>query len=84
MTAGFARLHPVLQHHIANTLQWRGLRPLQEQAVEPVLAGADALLVLHAFQSTRCMGGTKCDPIPRRCALRYLVCATGRSSRKRV
>lgn len=45
MTAGFARLHPVLQHHIANTLQWRGLRPLQEQAVEPVLAGADALLI---------------------------------------
>jgi ATP-dependent Lhr-like helicase len=45
MSAGFGRLHPVIQHHIANTLRWRGLRPLQDGSVEPVLAGTDALLI---------------------------------------
>ncbi|MCK9876538.1 DEAD/DEAH box helicase [Frankia sp. Ag45/Mut15] len=38
-------LHPVVLHHIVNTLQWPGLRPLQEVAVKPLLAGADALLL---------------------------------------
>ncbi|OHV25441.1 ATP-dependent helicase [Parafrankia soli] len=38
-------LHPVVLHHIVNTLQWPGLRPLQEEAVAPLLAGADALLL---------------------------------------
>ncbi|MCK9895420.1 DEAD/DEAH box helicase [Frankia sp. AgB32] len=38
-------LHPIVLHHIVNTLQWPGLRPLQEAAVEPLLAGADALLL---------------------------------------
>ncbi|MDT3441477.1 DEAD/DEAH box helicase [Pseudofrankia sp. BMG5.37] len=38
-------LHPVVLHHIVNTLQWPGLRPLQQAAVEPLLAGADALLL---------------------------------------
>jgi ATP-dependent Lhr-like helicase len=38
-------LHPVVLHHIVNTLQWPGLRPLQEAAVQPLLAGADALLL---------------------------------------
>nr|WP_322767902.1 DEAD/DEAH box helicase [Frankia sp. Cr1] len=38
-------LHPVMLHHIANTLQWPGLRPLQEEAVAPLLAGSDALLL---------------------------------------
>ncbi|GAB7048209.1 DEAD/DEAH box helicase [Catenuloplanes indicus] len=38
-------LHPVLLHHIVNSLQWPGLRPLQEAAVEPLLAGEDALLL---------------------------------------
>ncbi|QLQ40324.2 DEAD/DEAH box helicase [Micromonospora robiginosa] len=42
-TAGL--LHPVLLHHIVNSLQWPGLRPLQEAAVEPLLAGEDALLL---------------------------------------
>lgn len=36
---------PVLAHHVVNTLGWRSLRPLQEQAIEPVLAGEDALLL---------------------------------------
>ncbi|MEU1249122.1 DEAD/DEAH box helicase [Micromonospora arida] len=38
-------LHPVLLHHIVNSLQWQGLRPLQEAAVEPLLAGEDTLLL---------------------------------------
>ncbi|MFC7648671.1 DEAD/DEAH box helicase [Streptosporangium lutulentum] len=38
-------LHPVVLHHIVNTLGWPGLRPLQEAAVEPLLAGSDALLL---------------------------------------
>nr|WP_221473578.1 DEAD/DEAH box helicase [Planomonospora venezuelensis] len=32
-------------HHIVNTLCWPGLRPLQEAAVGPLLAGSDALLL---------------------------------------
>ncbi len=38
-------LHPVVLHHIVNSLQWPGLRPLQEAAVEPLLTGEDALLL---------------------------------------
>lgn len=41
----FAELHPVVQYHLANTLRWPGLRPLQDEAVEPVLAGEDCLLL---------------------------------------
>ncbi len=41
----FGLLHPVVQHHVVNTLNWLALRPLQEQAVEPLLAGSDALLI---------------------------------------
>jgi ATP-dependent Lhr-like helicase len=39
------RLHPVLLHHIVNSLGWRDLRPLQDAAVGPLLAGEDALLL---------------------------------------
>ena len=42
---GFDRLHPVLQHHIVNTLGWPRLRPLQEQAAFPIVRGEDALLL---------------------------------------
>ncbi|MGH4010988.1 MAG: DEAD/DEAH box helicase [Pseudonocardiaceae bacterium] len=45
MTVGLGDLHPVLVHHIVNTLGWRSLRPLQEQAIGPLLAGSDALLL---------------------------------------
>jgi ATP-dependent Lhr-like helicase len=38
-------LHPTLAHHIVNTLGWRSLRPLQEEALGPLLAGADAVLL---------------------------------------
>lgn len=41
----FDRLHPAVQHHIVNSLQWRQLRPLQEQAIRPLLAGEHALLL---------------------------------------
>lgn len=39
------RLHTVLGHHIVNSLGWRSLRPLQRDAVEPLLAGSDAVLL---------------------------------------
>ncbi|MCI2423450.1 DEAD/DEAH box helicase, partial [Saccharopolyspora sp. K220] len=41
----FAQLHPIVQHHVISTLRWPGLRPLQEAAVQPVLADSDALLL---------------------------------------
>jgi ATP-dependent Lhr-like helicase len=43
--SAFDRLHPALQHHIVNSLGWPSLRPLQEQAIEPILAGEHALLI---------------------------------------
>ena len=43
--SAFDRLHPALQHHIVNSLGWNTLRPLQEQAIDPILAGEDALLI---------------------------------------
>lgn len=42
---GFDALHPVLQHHVVNTLGWSALRPLQDAAIAPLLAGEDALLL---------------------------------------
>lgn len=44
MSDSFARLHPAVQHHVVNSLGWRSLRPLQEDAIEPVLEGRHALL----------------------------------------
>jgi len=38
-------LHPVVLHHIVNSLGWPALRPLQEEAIGPVLGGVDALLL---------------------------------------
>jgi ATP-dependent helicase Lhr and Lhr-like helicase len=43
--SGFDRLHPAVQHHVVNGLGWRTLRPLQDAAVEPIVAGDHALLV---------------------------------------
>lgn len=42
---GFDRLDPVVQHNVVNSLGWDSLRPLQDQAVSPILAGQDALLL---------------------------------------
>ena len=38
-------LDPVVVHHIVNTLGWPDLRPLQRDAIEPLLSGDDALLL---------------------------------------
>ncbi|MFK0216220.1 DEAD/DEAH box helicase [Streptomyces sp. NPDC090298] len=38
-------LDPVLTYHIVNSLGWRSLRPLQEEAIEPLMAGEDAILL---------------------------------------
>jgi len=38
-------LDPALIHHIVNTLGWRSLRPLQEEAVTPLVCGDDAVLL---------------------------------------
>ena len=45
MSGGFEHLHPSVQHHIVNTLHWPRLRPLQDAAVTPVLAGDHCLLL---------------------------------------
>lgn len=42
---GFDRLHPSIQHHVVNSLGWRDLRPLQEDAVDPILEGASCVLI---------------------------------------
>ncbi|MEV6814892.1 DEAD/DEAH box helicase [Micromonospora sp. NPDC051296] len=42
---GAELLHPVVIHHVVNSLQWPALRPLQEAAVQPLLNGFDALLL---------------------------------------
>ena len=43
--SAFERLHPAVQHHIVNSLGWKSLRPLQEQAFGPVMDGDHALLL---------------------------------------
>src|ERR1017187_6976581 len=45
VTGGLDQLHPVIVHHLVNSLGWQELRPLQDQAAGPVLAGADVLLL---------------------------------------
>ncbi|MBH5334306.1 DEAD/DEAH box helicase [Streptomyces pactum] len=42
---GVEELDPALVHHIVNTLGWPGLRPLQQEAVAPLMAGEDAVLL---------------------------------------
>ena len=38
-------LNAALEYHVVNSLGWAALRPLQKDAVEPVLAGRDCLLI---------------------------------------
>jgi ATP-dependent helicase Lhr and Lhr-like helicase len=38
-------LHPLLAHHVVNTLGWPALRPLQKQALGPISSGEHALIV---------------------------------------
>ncbi|MEK8143647.1 DEAD/DEAH box helicase [Streptomyces sp. M10(2022)] len=44
-TDAFDLLDPVLGHHIVNSLGWRTLRALQEEAIEPLVTGEDAVLL---------------------------------------
>ncbi|MFF3561405.1 DEAD/DEAH box helicase [Streptomyces sp. NPDC002574] len=39
------RLDPVLLHHIVNSLGWPDLRPLQRDAITPLMDGEDAVLL---------------------------------------
>ena len=41
----FDTLHPALRYHIVNTLGWTSMRPTQLEAISPVLAGEDVLLL---------------------------------------
>ena len=47
MTAptSFDLLHPTLAYHVANTLGWPTLRPLQREALAPLINGDDAVLL---------------------------------------
>lgn len=45
MTSAFDALHPALRYHIVSTLGWSDLRPSQMEAVGPVMAGEDVLLL---------------------------------------
>jgi len=42
---GFASLHPALQYHVVNSLGWSSLRPTQEAAITPIVAGKDCLIL---------------------------------------
>ncbi len=43
VSGSFDKLHPIVQHHIVNSLGWRDLRPLQLETIEPILAGEHVL-----------------------------------------
>lgn len=43
--SAFDQLDPLVQHHIVNSLEWRSLRPLQEQSIAPLLSGSHCLLL---------------------------------------
>ncbi|MGV9374241.1 DEAD/DEAH box helicase [Nonomuraea sp. NPDC003707] len=45
MTDVADRLHPVVLHHVVNTLGWPDLRPLQRAAITPLMDGEDAVLL---------------------------------------
>jgi len=45
VTEPLAGLHPTLAYNLVATLGWTTLRPLQQEAIEPVLRGDDALLL---------------------------------------
>lgn len=43
--SGFDLLHPLVKHHIVNSLGWSSLRPFQDEAIAPLAAGQHALLL---------------------------------------
>ena len=45
MTAAFDQLHPALRYHVVSTLGWTDLRSTQSDAVAPIMAGDNVLLL---------------------------------------
>ena len=43
--SAFEQLHPAIRYHIVNTLGWDDLRPTQMEAIAPIHAGEDVLLL---------------------------------------
>jgi ATP-dependent helicase Lhr and Lhr-like helicase len=43
--SSFEQLHPALRYHIVNTMGWGDLRPTQRDAIAPIHAGEDVLLL---------------------------------------
>jgi ATP-dependent Lhr-like helicase len=43
--SAFDRLHPAVQHHVVNSLGWRGLRDVQELAIDGVLDGQNLVVL---------------------------------------
>jgi ATP-dependent Lhr-like helicase len=41
----FEQLHPARRYHIVNTMGWSDLRPTQRDAIAPIHAGEDVLLL---------------------------------------
>ncbi len=41
----FDELHPALRYHVVNTLGWSDLRPTQRDAIKPIVAGDNVLLL---------------------------------------
>ncbi len=62
------RLHRGLVHHIVNfSLDWPGLRPLREEAIAPLMDGADTVLLASGMATFRtpaanasCTSGRMC------------------------
>jgi hypothetical protein len=74
VSSALDRLHPVVVHRIVNTLGWRSLRALQDQAIGPVLDGADAL---SRSGSPWWHGRDDCDRHPAARVGRFVVLAGG-------
>ena len=43
--SSFDQLHPAFRYHIVNTMGWSDLRPTQRDAIAPIHAGEDVLLL---------------------------------------
>lgn len=57
-------LDPILTHHIVNSLGWRSLRPLQEEAIGPLLSGQDAVLLAPTAGGKTEAAAFPCSPAP--------------------
>ena len=45
MGGAFERLSPALQYQIVNGLGWNDLRPVQDETIDTVLAGANCVVL---------------------------------------